>query len=545
MPICGEIFRNMSVLPNTLVAHLAPLMSGWLMCCLPLDAEPIAVAQFPGVTSVKASLTAPGFSVTDILWEHTGTNWSSREWSELLRRYQVVVFPGGSGGEMFKRLGPGGQQAVKEFVSRGGGYLGICAGAWLASKLYLGLANIEGRKPWYVGVGGLEVAMEHDASYVFSSACYLPPGRRIIEMHNGPLWTPAPPDSARPACRVLASYTGATGTDKYGGDLFSGKPAIVTDFYGHGRVILFSPHPELASTNGNLAMIPEAVLWLSRTNGATRAEGDEIRGTATSADTAPRDLASYIVSAAGELPIIISAPHGGTLAFPGVPVRTGGKVVKQFAVARDVSTDTLAIQLSTALQRETGKAPSLVVARISRKYVDVNRVEQDAFESPPLREVYAAYHSELEKHCRQTAQKWGGGLLLDLHGQSVRKDSVFRGTRNGATTEFLVNKFGDRALTGHHGFQGLLEAQGFNMVPASDSDKKETLFNGGYITARYGLDGSYGIDAVQLEFGGVYTAKKTLPETANALARALTQYVARYISSTNASERRAASSSED
>ena len=74
MPIGEEDFRNMSVLPNTPVAHLAPLMSGWLMCCLPLYAEPIAIALFPGATSVKASLTAPVFSVTDILWEHTGTN---------------------------------------------------------------------------------------------------------------------------------------------------------------------------------------------------------------------------------------------------------------------------------------------------------------------------------------------------------------------------------------------------------------------------------------------------------------------------------------
>lgn len=502
---------------HNLYSPVVALLAWLLACCLSLSAEPVSVGQFPGATSVKACLSAPEFAVTDIHWSDTRTNWSCRQWADLLGQYRVVVFPGGSGGEMFSRLGPGGQQAVREFVSRGGGYLGICAGAWLAAKRYLGIANIEGVKPWYVGVGGLEVAMEKDATNVFASAPYLAPARRMIEMHNGPLWSLTPPDPSKPPCRVLASYTGRTGTDKNGGGLFTGRPAIVTDVYGQGKMILFSPHPELVSTNGNFAMIPEAVRWLT------------VKNSGSDTNAAP----SYLIAREGGLPIILSAPHGGALPFPGVPVRTGGKDVKQFAVARDVSTDRLALELSAALQRETGKAPFVVVAQVSRKYVDINRAEKDAFESPQLREVYEAYHAELAKYCRQVARKWGGGLLLDLHGQSAKRDSIFRGTRNGATTEMLVKKFGDPALTGPQGFQGLLEAQGFKMVPASDSGKKETSFNGGYIAGTYGLNGSYGIDAIQLEFGGAYTAQKALPETAKNLAAALSKYVTLYLVPTN------------
>lgn len=509
-----------------LLALLALLVCGPFLLGPSAAAKPVTVGQFPGATSVKACLSAPEFAVTDIHWSDTRTNWNCRQWVDLLSQYQVVVFPGGSGGEMYGRLGPGGQQAVREYVSRGGGYLGVCAGAWLASKLYLGIANIEGVKPWYVGVGGVEVSMEAGATNVFSSAAYRAPALRTIDMHNGPMWSLAPPDPSRPACRVLASYTGRTGTDKNGGDLFKGKPAIVTDVYGQGRIILFSPHPELVSTNGNFDMIPEAVGWL-----AGRAGGSHT-------NAAP----PYLVTREGSLPIILSAPHGGALLFPGAPARTGGQEVKQFAVARDVSTDRLALELAAALQRETGKAPFVVVAQVSRKYVDVNRDEKDAFESPPLREVYEAYHAELAKYCRQVARQWGGGLLLDLHGQSAKREAIFRGTRNGATTELLVKKFGAEALTGPHGFQGLLEAQGFKMVPASDSGKKETSFNGGFITARYGLGGSYGIDAIQLEFGGAYTAKKALPETAKSLAAALSNYLTLYMAPTNSSERPSAHS---
>ena len=44
----------------------------------------------------------------------------------------VVVFPGGGGTTEASGLGPAGLAAVKAFVAAGGGYVGICAGAYLA-----------------------------------------------------------------------------------------------------------------------------------------------------------------------------------------------------------------------------------------------------------------------------------------------------------------------------------------------------------------------------------------------------------------------------
>jgi len=517
--------------------RIGVLLCALLTFCSALAAEPIRVGQFAGATSVRACLESPEFRFADIVWDKNSTNWSYGQWSELLNHYQVVVFPGGSGGEMFSRLGHEGQRAVKDYVNKGGGYLGICAGAWLATRRYLGIANIEGIAPWYVGAGGLEVAMGEEATNVFASALYQAPARRTIEMHNGPMWSFQPPDRARPAFHVLASYTGRGGTNKTGGEFFKGKPAIVTDAYGQGRVILFSPHPELVSTNGNGNMIPEAVHWLVNTpsDPGTRMSGKKPRdnpGKAGGRPASPGSEAaectanSCVVAHEGGLPIIISAPHGGGLAFAGADVRKGGGGVRQFAVARDVNTDALALELSAALRRETGKAPFLVVAKVSRKYVDLNRPENDAFESQNLRGAYEAYHAALEKYCREVSQKWGGGLLLDLHGQGVRSDSIFRGTRNGATTALLLKKYGDQALTAPQGLQGLLEAKGFKIIPSCASGKKESWFDGGYIVGKYGMEGSYGVDAIQLEFGGVYTANRKLPETATALAQVLSNYVA-------------------
>ena len=49
-----------------------------------------------------------------------------------LGEFDVAVFSGGSGGRQSGALGEAGRRAVREFVEEGGGYVGICAGAYLA-----------------------------------------------------------------------------------------------------------------------------------------------------------------------------------------------------------------------------------------------------------------------------------------------------------------------------------------------------------------------------------------------------------------------------
>ena len=51
----------------------------------------------------------------------------------------------------------------------------------------------------------------------------------------------------------------------------------------------------------------------------------------------------------GELPIILSAPHGGRLAISGVPDRTG-KDVPKFRTTQDVNTDRLVESVADAIE---------------------------------------------------------------------------------------------------------------------------------------------------------------------------------------------------
>jgi hypothetical protein len=48
-------------------------------------------------------------------------------------RFDVVIFPGGGGRRQAAALGDEGRRAIRDFVRAGGGFVGICAGAFLST----------------------------------------------------------------------------------------------------------------------------------------------------------------------------------------------------------------------------------------------------------------------------------------------------------------------------------------------------------------------------------------------------------------------------
>lgn len=168
-----------------------------------------------------------------------------------LAEQDVAVFMGGSGTAQGRALGDEGKAAVTAFVAGGGGYVGVCAGAYLACqgsdefhKLRLvATRNLTGDF-WQRGIAGLEVKAEGRAPFKLFYA-------------NGPIFTPAPSEGLAPYVS-LASYVGeiynmSRGT---GPGEMPGTPAIIASAYGAGRVLLFSPNPVL----GGAGVVQEALM---------------------------------------------------------------------------------------------------------------------------------------------------------------------------------------------------------------------------------------------------------------------------------------------
>jgi N-formylglutamate amidohydrolase len=231
----------------------------------------------------------------------------------------------------------------------------------------------------------------------------------------------------------------------------------------------------------------------------------------------------------GGLPIILSAPHGGASALPGVPVREGVGVAK-FAKARDGNTAELTERLAAEIERALGGRPYVVLARFGRKFLDVNRPPSGAYESDKARPYYEAYHQALEGACREVQKEWGRGLLLDIHGQKGYPDALVRGTQNGKTVTLLRQRHGPAALSGPHSVLGHLEKAGYQILPRPGSrDEEPPRYRGGYIVQTYGSHQGHGIDAIQLEFGTRYREKGRLGRTAKDLAEAVRVFYRHYV----------------
>src|SRR5262249_31175158 len=107
-----------------------------------------------------------------------------------LKDFDVVIFTGGSGSAQAKTIGEKGREEVREFVRRGGGYVGICAGAYLAcSGFDWGVGVLDARtvsNKWQRGVGEVEMELTPDGGKVAG----LPPSQRAVHYANGPIIQP-------------------------------------------------------------------------------------------------------------------------------------------------------------------------------------------------------------------------------------------------------------------------------------------------------------------------------------------------------------------
>lgn len=181
-----------------------------------------------------------------------------------LDQFNVIAVPGGSGSREAASIGEEGRARIRKFVEDGGGYIGICAGAYLATSGFswgLKILNAKTVSPkWERGHAMVKIELT-------------PRGREILghrngvfdcKYANGPVLCPAHVESL-PDYEPLAFYRTEVAEHDSPQGVMIDSPAIVAGRCGKGRVIVSSPHPE--QTPGLEDFIPRAVEWV--TNHAT------------------------------------------------------------------------------------------------------------------------------------------------------------------------------------------------------------------------------------------------------------------------------------
>ena len=160
----------------------------------------------------------------------------------------TLIVPGGSSVTMAKTLGADGRRRIKEFVARGGGYIGTCAGCCLVMAPNKARPVMLGIVPYTFGEagGGQDMAeLKINFNERAEALAGIKKGDMRVKFSRGPVPVPAR-TATNDAIEVVATYASDVNakTDKRRPSK-AGQPAALAGTYGKGRVFVFAVHPEV------------------------------------------------------------------------------------------------------------------------------------------------------------------------------------------------------------------------------------------------------------------------------------------------------------
>ncbi|MCX7918347.1 MAG: N-formylglutamate amidohydrolase [bacterium] len=211
-------------------------------------------------------------------------------------------------------------------------------------------------------------------------------------------------------------------------------------------------------------------------------------------DTSP----NMVLYKSGDIPILLTVPHGGTSSICSLPKRNPNPFLKDFATETDVYTIEVALSIETYIHQVTGKRPYLVINLLDRKYLDVNRTPEEAYQHPLAKEVYELYHRQIRAAIRSITLTFQHGLLIDIHGQCTESGDIYFGDCNGLTIQTMTEQFGTNVLHDNYGLIRLLLQKGYDVYPRPEKPTPANI-SGGYTVKTYGSHNVDGIDAEQIE----------------------------------------------
>lgn len=259
-----------------------------------------------------------------------------------------------------------------------------------------------------------------------------------------------------------------------------------------------------------------------------------------------QDVSAYVEIQPGSLPIIFTAPHGGTLKPVAAKDRAFGKL------SMDANTALLTDLISVALQERYGARPHVVKCLLHRSKVDCNRDLEEAAQGDPVAmATWRRFHGAAEEMRKQVVRQHGAGLLLDIHGHRHEEARVELGylltapqlnqsdEALNANTAIAMNasirELDQRSpvsltelLRGPQSLGALLERRGIRAVPSPSrrGPGVAQYFSGSYDVTAHGSRDEGTVSAIQIEcpWEGVRDKPENQRRFAKALAESLGEY---------------------
>jgi len=262
-----------------------------------------------------------------------------------------------------------------------------------------------------------------------------------------------------------------------------------------------------------------------------------------------RGLNNYTEYIAGNLPLIITAPHGGTDPASALPNRTYG------TTSTDLNTAELSRAIRTACSNSYGRWPHVIICRVPRTKIDCNREIVEGAQGVAATEaVWNEYHNLIRMAKEAVTSSHGRGLLIDVHGHghtlqrielgynlttsTLNQSSFTTADKNSSCIRELANRTRvtfQELLRGSLSLGTFLTTRGYPSIPSlTDPNPGKTngtdndYFSGGYTVEIHGtMSPNTGtINAIQMEcnFTGVRDSNESRAAFAAELVSALEEY---------------------
>jgi hypothetical protein len=231
----------------------------------------------------------------------------------------------------------------------------------------------------------------------------------------------------------------------------------------------------------------------------------------------------YIEYIEGNMPLVISIPHGGALIPDIVPERPCERCAKN----PDIFTIEIGSAIVKSIYEKTGFYPYVVINHLHRTRLDPNRdIEEAAGGNSFAETAWNEFHNYIDTAISEIEKRFNKGLYIDLHGhrhelkrvelgylltgEELRLDDDFLNDKTFSEYSSIRNLINNNLhlysyselLKGAESFGTMLEEAGYIAVPSQNHpypEEGEAHFSGGYNTSRHSSVGGGSVDGIQVE----------------------------------------------
>ncbi len=226
----------------------------------------------------------------------------------------------------------------------------------------------------------------------------------------------------------------------------------------------------------------------------------------------------------GNIPIILSVPHGGDISPSEISNRTYGVTVT------DSNTIELAMSIRSYFYSIYGIRPYVIINNLRRTKLDANRDKTEAAQGNIYAErAFDEFHYYIENAREEIIAKFNTGILFDIHGHGPNPDGfvdirtwigyLLSGSELDESDEFINQSISidetslaslidyssqplSIVIRGEKSLGSIFEKNGYEALPSSSSPGPQGMryFSGGFNTQLYGTNKNYNFNAIQLEF---------------------------------------------